>query len=457
MHQLIRSWACKDGNVHDTAEILSWIDGLNRTIEVKLEKVGLDACTNWYYNEHSGQIMHKNNIFFQISGMEQTDGGIVTVRQPIIYQFGIGYLGIIAKEIDGQLNFLMQAKIEPGNVNRIQISPTLQATLSNFTQQHGGEKPKYLDYFVNAKQHRVLVDQVQSEQSSRFYKKRNRNIIIQVEEEVEVLPMFRWMTIGQIKALMRLDNIVNMDTRTVLSCIPYFQEDVDCAQYFADPAMYRSMFNSQPFHFSSVYGYLNDYKMYHLIESHPVPLYALPDWEMRGNEFVCKHPNNFKIVFCDISIEGREVKHWTQPLVEAIGQATFGLVTCVQDGVRKFLVKARHEVGIQDWIELGPTVQHEPICGNVEDAVSTMFFDCLTSGTGVLFDALLSEEGGRFYQEQNRNVILEMDALQLKSLPDGYFLLDYKTLNLLVQFNNCLNIQLRNLLSLLEVTHDRTN
>ena len=64
---------------------------------------------------------------------------------------------------------------------------------------------------------------------------------------------------------------------------------------------------------------------------------------------------------------------------------------------------------------------------------------------------ILSEEGGRFYQEQNRNMILEVSGEELEPLPPGYFWADYRTLNLLTQVNNCLNIQLRNLLSLLEV------
>lgn len=70
----------------------------------------------------------------------------------------------------------------------------------------------------------------------------------------------------------------------------------------------------------------------------------------------------------------------------------------------------------------------------------------------VLHDVLLSEEGGRFYHEQNRNVIIEINKEDvIANEQDGYFWVDYKTLNTLVQVNNCLNIQLRNLLSLLEV------
>ena len=74
---------------------------------------------------------------------------------------------------------------------------------------------------MNADKYKILVDQIQSEQSSRFLGKRNRNIIVLVDEDIDVLPSHMWMTLKQIKELMKIDNLVNMDTRTVLSCIPY--------------------------------------------------------------------------------------------------------------------------------------------------------------------------------------------------------------------------------------------
>lgn len=104
-------------------------------------------------------------------------------------------------------HFLMRTKIEPGNVNCVQISPMIQASKSNFTQKHGGKKLPYLDYFLNAGKYEIVVDQIQSEQSSRFYKKRNRNIILRVEEDIPLLSSHRWMTLGQIKRLMREDNL----------------------------------------------------------------------------------------------------------------------------------------------------------------------------------------------------------------------------------------------------------
>ncbi|MDD6250170.1 MAG: NDP-hexose 2,3-dehydratase family protein, partial [Bacillales bacterium] len=60
-------------------------------------------------------------------------------------------------------------------------------------------------------------------------------------------------------------------------------------------------------------------------------------------------------------------------------------------------------------------------------------------------------EGGRFFHEQNRNVIIEFDHAMISSIPEDYMWVDFATLNFLVQNNNCLNIQLRNLLSLLQI------
>ena len=58
--------------------------------------------------------------------------------QPVIEQPEIGILGILAKRIGGVLHFCLQAKEEPGNIGGIQLSPTVQATFSNYTRAPRG-------------------------------------------------------------------------------------------------------------------------------------------------------------------------------------------------------------------------------------------------------------------------------------------------------------------------------
>lgn len=457
LQSIARSWCITDSPLNSTEELLAWVKERNKNVSVEIHKTVLGSDSFWYYDREEGRICNRNHSFFSIAGFRQVTPDGTVREQPILIQEEIGYLGILCKEIGDVMYFLMQAKSEPGNVNKIQISPTIQATKSNFTQKHGGAKPPYLEYFLNASRYEIVVDQIQSEQSSRFYKKRNRNTIFHVKEDVPVLPSHRWMTLGQIKRLMREDNLVNMDTRTVLSCIPYSKlqlspmELLDLSNGFKDKGLFYSVFlGDRKNELPKVYQYINNFKMFQHTSLTFPPLHALMDWEMQNGEFVCKNSWPFKVIFCDISIEGREVKHWTQPLLEAVGTATLGLLCCEEDKILKFLVQAKPEAGCFDGLELGPTIQREATDGEAKDEIEQFFLKQLESGEGVEFDHLLSEEGGRFYHEQNRNVLLRVKREELPPLPDGYFLLDYKTLNELVQVNNILNIQLRNLLALWE-------
>lgn len=447
--------------VNSMENILSWIEKKNRDLKVSITKNKLSDSSNWFYDEERGEIRNQNNSFFQIRGLRCFDSDNTVTEQPIIIQDEIGCLGIICQEINGILHLLMQAKIEPGNVNKIQISPTVQATRSNSLQKHGGHRPSYLDYFLNNESHTVIFDQIQSEQSSRFLGKRNRNIMIKVDadEKIEVLPSHKWITLGQIKQLMRIDNLVNMDTRTVLSCIPYYLADIDESEYeetrkmFHYNALFESLF-SKPDHedFTRIFHYINNYKMLYAGRSEFVPLHELSGWEFTDDGIMCTTGYAFKVIFADIEIEGREVTHWTQPLFEAVGMAVFGLVSADFDGKTKFLVHALHEVGCFDGMELAPSVQLEAgTPENKYDVITRLLFDCVKSRSCVRNDVILSEEGGRFYHEQNRNIIVHIDADKVPELPEGYFWADYRTLNEMVQYNNVLNIQLRNLLSLLEM------
>lgn len=458
-YEILRSWACREGTVTSNDEILEWIKSRNETLKVNITKVPFSYDGFWYYDETDGMVRNRKNSFFQLSGYEEIEDGKTVNEQPVIIQDEIGYLGIICRKINGVWNFLMQAKIEPGNINVIQVSPTIQATKSNFTRAHGGKSPLYLEYFERSGQYPLILDQVQSEQSSRFYKKRNRNIMIYVDEEIPVEPSHRWMTLGQIKELMKYDNLVNMDSRTVLSGIPLRREDLSEEEYrevqelFNDKALCRSMFEGTDLTMEHIlFNCVNNHKMLDNRKSRLKPLKELKDWDMTETEIVCRYPYDYKVVYCSIEIEGREVRFWDQPLVEANGIMVLGLFTSVMDGVRKFLVKVRHEPGCFDTAELSPSVQLEPSNPRTKlDSAEKLFLEKLERKDGVMKDVILSEEGGRFYHEQNRNVILEVRGEELPDLPKDYYWVDYRTLNTMIRFNNVMNIQLRNLLSILDL------
>ncbi len=109
--KLIESWLNTSGNVNTTEEILSWINSLNESTYVNINECCFSEDSFWFFDAKIGEIRNQKSSFFSIKGIRETaDNGIV-IEQPIILQPEIGYLGIICKEINGVLNFLMQAKI----------------------------------------------------------------------------------------------------------------------------------------------------------------------------------------------------------------------------------------------------------------------------------------------------------------------------------------------------------
>ena len=401
---------------------------------------------------------HDSGKFFSIVGIDvRTDYGSNNHwQQPIILQPEVGYLGILTKEINGVLYCLMQAKIEPGNVNCVQISPTLQATKSNYSRVHSGKSPHYLEYFVNAKPENIILDQLQSEQGARFMRKRNRNIIIKVDEDVPVLEDFRWMTLGQIKELMAYDNMVNMDTRTVLSGLKIsdYVTPLDgmrnMSQFGRDLILSA---NTNHCHVSTRehLSWLTNLKARYDLLVNYCPITGMPEWKKTETEIVREDQKFFRIIGVNVTISNREVSSWCQPLVEPMQQGLCAFIIKKIDGVYHFLVQAKLECGNFDVMELAPTVQC--LTGNVyeENIQKPEFADYVLNARKeqTVFDTIQSEEGGRFYKEQNRNLIVEADEDFPLELPERYTWMTLRQIYDFLRFNNYLNIQARSLISAL--------
>lgn len=453
---LIKSLLTEYNPFNSTEELKQWIERRNREVEVNIEKIPFADLKKWR-SDQNGFLHHDSGRFFSIVGIDvQTDYGAMSHwRQPIINQPEVGYLGILTKEIDGVLYFLMQAKIEPGNVNCVQISPTLQATKSNYSRVHSGKSPRYLEYFVNVKPENVLLDQLQSEQGARFLSKRNRNIIIKVNEEIEVNEDFKWMTLGQIKRFMHYDNLVNMDTRTVLSGLKVsdYVSSLDNLKPLSEHGagwLLSSTTNHAYISTAEHLSWLTGLKAKYDLRVSLCPITDMPGWERTDCEIVRPDGKYFKIIGVNVTISNREVATWCQPLVQPMQDGLCAFIVKKINGVYHFLVQAKLECGNFDVMELAPTVQC--LTGNAENStIKPEFYDYVMSASKdkVLLDNMQSEEGGRFYHEQNRNIVVEADENFPLELPERYTWMTLRQIYTFLRFNNYLNIQARSIIAAL--------
>jgi len=467
--EFLKSALSLDNSLMNTEDILDWLETRKKAVHHRVVPIRFSEMEQWAFDPATSDLHHQSGKFFSIQGVgiRTNWGNVAHWSQPIINQAEIGILGIITKKIGGILHFLMQAKIEPGNINSVQLSPTLQATKSNYTKVHQGKSPSYFEYFSEDKPGvRVLLDQLQSEQGARFLKKRNRNIIIEVENEIEVLEEFCWLTLGQLKHLLQHDNVVNMDTRTVISGIPLGSHIEDPVAIDAALSIVKAK-GSDFGHdllksatdvqnglntVEDVISWITRLKSKYELEIKHVPLKALDQWRIDDHSISHEKKKYFSVIAVRAEIGNREVQSWTQPMVKSAQEGIIAFIIKKINGVYHFLVQAKLEAGNFDIIELAPSVQC--LTGNYREGLNEYEPEFLNyilqagqNSARVRYSTMQSEEGGRFFMEQNANMIVEAPADFDENLPENFIWMTLSQLKLFIKFNNYLNIQARSLIS----------
>lgn len=450
---LVRRLVRSASTVHRPTESLQdWLADRQRCNPFQVVRMPFDRLDGWRFTGDTGDLVHGSGRYFSVEGIHvQTDYGHVPEWwQPIIHQPDQAILGILAREVDGVLRFLMQAKMEPGNVNGVQFSPTVQATSSNYLRTHKGAASRYIEYFIEPGRAHVLVDVLQSEQGSWFRGKRNRNIVMEVDGEVPHHDDFIWLTLGEIFQLLRKPNMINMDARTVLSCLPLAFPVPPSDQPDFPAALRTSMAGESPALMSLAEGrsWLTGRKSGYTLTTHQIPLNAVPDWERDSDEIRHRDGRYFTLLGVDVHATNREVASWCQPLLAPRGLGLVAFVARRIDGVLHVLAHADLRPGYRDTVELGPTVQCTP--DNFVDAPPgrrPLYLDLVVSGTGrVRYDVLQSEEGGRFFHAVTRHMVVEVDEDFPLAAPADYAWLTLAQLRSMVAASYQVNVEARSLL-----------
>ncbi|MEU2684806.1 NDP-hexose 2,3-dehydratase family protein [Streptomyces hygroscopicus] len=449
--RLLLSAAAQDSPVFPLDRVDTWLAA--RSAETfRVSRVPFDDLDNWCFEPGSGNLRHRTGRFFSIEGLRTPADGpdASEAFQPVIVQPEIGTLGILVREFDGIPHFLMQAKMEPGNINTIQVSPTVQATRSNSARAHGGAAVRYLEYFsgsgLGRGRGKVLVDVLQSEHGSYFLHKRNRHMVVETCEDIPAHEDFRWLTLGQIHRLLRRNHVINMDARTVLSCVmPAAEGPAPADPSFADLVLHSLGRSAVPRHtLPELMSWLTGVRAHARPPARPVPLEstAAGGWVRGPDRIERRGGGPFTVIGTRVEAPTREVTSWTQPLVEPSGTGVSAFVAARLDGVLHVLVEAREEPGSLNGPELMPTVhclpgETHPYLGHVLAAPPSR----------VRYDVLLSEEGGRFHHARYRNLLVEAGDDFPLDTPDSHRWMTLGQLARLTGFGQYVGIQARTLLA----------
>ena len=147
-------------------KLIKWIFNQKKKNLMNVSRTSSLNTNSWKFEDK--KIYNLKKAFFSIVPFEFKINNKKSY-QPLIIQKEVGILGILKKKIKNEDHYLLQAKVEPGNSTGIQLSPTIQATKSNYLRKHGGKKTNYLYFFTKKnKKYRVLSNFRLSEQGTRY-------------------------------------------------------------------------------------------------------------------------------------------------------------------------------------------------------------------------------------------------------------------------------------------------
>lgn len=251
----------------------------------------------------------------------------------------------------------------------------------------------------------AVYDIAQSEQGTRFLHKRNRNVLVCTEHDEPVPPTHRWLDIDRVLDLVGQSYFVNTDARSVLVCAPWRQlvNRVPFSRYrhgFGTELMMSAQSSSRHIPLDQVRARIRNART--TVKAPTlVALQDLRSWDFNDDGLVPVHREDLRIRQIRVTVSGREVPAWDQPIIDSGCEGRVDLVCGRLGGVLHFLFRARAEAGLHEKIELTPTLVVEP--GDRAGAVPGAQW----SGT-VVAECCQSEEGGRFYRDTNRYRIVDI-------------------------------------------------
>jgi len=395
-------------------KINEWIESRKKKTSFIVKKKAISTLKKWTCD--SEKVYHISKKFFQILGIRIKSNFFKkqTWDQPMITQDEIGILGIVRRVYNGKIQYLMQAKGEPGNINKLQLSPTVQATKSNYSQVHKGKRVKYLNYFIRLKKKITLVNSLQSEQGGRYLFKYNRNLIVNTNDSIKLDQNYMWLSKQDIVDSANKNNILNMDSISIFSC-----------------AIKKNINEKTENSSSKIQIWFNKLKKKYFIKRKIIPLSKMVGWNYNKKNIIHKNKKYFSIIGLNIKTNSREVSEWEQPIVNEISMGLSGFIIKKINTTVHYLVRFSLKPGLRKpSFTCTVRTSDEKSCLDEKNYTSLKDNDLMkfllkkyfveNKKGKIIYKKIQSDEGGRFFHSQSKNIIVQIPEKESIMFNDNY-------------------------------------
>lgn len=394
----------------------------DETLEVSgfhLKKIPLESQNEWTISD--GVLSHYSNGFFHISGLRNE---VSNEEHLVLYQPQSALTGLAICKKENTVFVLVQARVEPGNIGVCQYGPTIQSTSANYNKLHGGKATSYLNLFNSFyPSSKPLGFSNQLDLGERYFLKSKSHNYVETAELIETRMNMIWAPLELLFSCVFEDNFLNTDLKSLLAIF-------DWEHYLLEGKSRTDQESEQSLNLESFL-----YKSYGNDKWSIQPIHALKNWSWSEYGVIQNgiSQQNIWVDMYKTSCTNREKSDWIQPLFSCSGKGRVQLVYRENNESKEFLITLGNEFGITGGSVVLPSSCQYPgdLAGRNDYSIENK----------IVYSILQSEEGGRFYQNENLYQIIQQET-EIEE-EENQVWLSSQQLKSLLKTSNLVSIQLR--------------
>tara|TARA_B110001454_G_scaffold140042_1_gene130056 strand:- start:520 stop:1197 length:678 start_codon:yes stop_codon:yes gene_type:complete len=158
-----------------------------------------------------------------------------------------------------------------------------------------------------------------------------------------------------------------------------------------------------------------------------VDLIKLKDWTYNSTKIEHKKKKHFSIIGINASTNKREIKNWSQPIIKGKEMAFAGFIKTKFNNIEHYLCRYILKPGLMSGVisctvntsDINNYSKNHTLNSNEKYFIKKYFFSQY-SKKNIIYDNILSDEGGRFYQCQIRYMISKLLYPDSIKIPNNY-------------------------------------
>lgn len=408
--------------IHTLDALVHFLEQIKETSAFSMSRIQVADQSEWQFR--NGALSHQSDGFFHVTGLKTEESH---EEHLMLYQPQSALTGLAMFRDDQEVYVLLQARVEPGNTGIVQYGPTIQSTSANYNRMHGGKETNCLSWFHGYSTEILpLGHSTQLDIGQRYFLKSKVLSYVEVNSNVSQPndPSLIWVSLSVVFSAALSDNLLNTDLRSLMSV---FDWDAYVHGEKRTPGSgITSDFLSLPEHTPG------NRKL--------IPLHQLQRWQVGPYGITDIQNNALWVDLFQITSNYREKSSWVQPLYCATGHGEITLCYRISEQGIQYLLQYTTEPGIPDKYIIHPTSVIYPEENNQLNPY-------ISIKHRLVHHIMQSEEGGRFYKNENRYQIIELEEnVELKA---NQFWVNSDQLKSLLKTSEKVSIQLRCACSLL--------